>query len=71
MRVVIHDELGDEASSVVRFDFHATSRRGHAYDVEYVLFVKTSGGLVSEVIELLDTQASTEQHQGNDVGRPA
>lgn len=70
VRVVVHDELGDEASSVVRFDFHATSRRGHAYDVEYVLFVKTRDGLVSEVIELLDTQASTEQHQGNDVGRP-
>ena len=71
VRVVIHDELGDEASSVVRFDFHATSRRGHAYDVEYVLFARTRDGLVSEVIELLDTQASTEQHQGNDVGRPA
>lgn len=71
VRVVIHDELGDEASSVVRFDFHATSRRGHAYDVEYVLFAKTRDGLVSEVIELLDTQASTEQHQGNDVGRPS
>lgn len=71
VRVVVHDELGDEASSVVRFDFHATSRRGHAYDVEYVLFVKTRDGLVSEVIELLDTQASTEQHQGNDVGRPS
>ena len=71
VRVEIHDELGDEASSVVRFDFHATSRRGHAYDVEYVLFAKTRDGLVSEVIELLDTQASTEQHQGNDVGRPA
>lgn len=71
VRVEIHHELGDEASSVVRFDFHATSRRGHAYDVEYVLFARTSGGLVSEVIELLDTQASTEQHQGNDVGRPA
>jgi len=70
VRVDIHDELGDEASSVVRFDFHATSRRGHAYDVEYVLFAKTRDGLVSEVIELLDTQASTEQHQGNDVGRP-
>lgn len=70
VRVAIHDELGDEASSVVRFDFHATSRRGHAYDVEYVLFVKTRDGLVHEVIELLDTQASTEQHQGNDVGRP-
>ncbi len=70
VRVVVHEELGDEASSVVRFDFHATSRRGHAYDVEYVLFVKTRDGLVSEVIELLDTQASTEQHQGNDVGRP-
>ncbi|MEZ5407719.1 MAG: nuclear transport factor 2 family protein [Acidimicrobiales bacterium] len=70
VRVVIHDELGDESSSVVRFDFHATSRRGHAYDVEYVLFAKTRDGLVSEVIELLDTQASTEQHQGNDVGRP-
>jgi len=71
VRVIVHDELGDEASSVVRFDFHATSRRGHAYDVEYVLFAKTRDGLVSEVIELLDTQASTEQHQGNDVGRPS
>lgn len=71
VRVDIHDELGDEASSVVRFDFHATSRRGHPYDVEYVLFVKTRDGQVSEVIELLDTQASTEQHQGNDVGRPS
>ena len=70
IRVVIHDELGDEASSVVRFDLHGTSRRGHRYDVEYVLFAKTRNGLVSEVVELLDTQASTEQHQGNDIGRP-
>ena len=70
IRVVIHDELGDEESSVVRFDLHGVSRRGHSYDVEYVLFAKTRNGLVSEVVELLDTQASTEQHQGNAVGKP-
>ncbi|MEM1433340.1 MAG: nuclear transport factor 2 family protein, partial [Pseudomonadota bacterium] len=68
LRVVIHDELGDEQSSVVRFDLHATSRRGHSYDVEYVLFAKTRDGLIHEVVELLDTLASTEQHQGNAVG---
>ena len=38
VRVDIHDEIGDDASSVVRFDFHARSTRGHDYDVEYVLF---------------------------------
>ncbi|MEM7019277.1 MAG: nuclear transport factor 2 family protein [Pseudomonadota bacterium] len=70
LRVVIHDEIGDEASSVVRFDMHATSRRGNSYDVEYVLFAKTRDGLVYEVVELLDSQASTEQHQGNSVGVP-
>ncbi len=70
MRVHIHDEIGDENSSVVRFDMHAQSRRGHSYDVEYVLFAKTRDGLVCEVVELLDTLASTEQHQGNPVGRP-
>ena len=70
IRVVIRDELGDEASSVVRFDLHGVSRRGHSYDVEYVLFAKTRDGLVCDVVELLDTRASTEQHQGNPVGRP-
>ena len=63
-----HDELGDETSSCVRFDIHAMSRRGNSYDVEYVLFAKTCDGLVYEVVELLDTLASTEQHQGNAVG---
>jgi len=70
VRVVVHDEIGDENSSVVRFDLHAVSKRGHSYDVEYVLFAKTREGRVSEVVELLDTQASTEQHQGNPVGIP-
>ncbi len=70
LRVVIHDELGDEASSCVRFDLHAVSRRGYRYDVEYVLFAKTRNGLVCEVVELLDTQASTAQHQGEALGRP-
>ena len=70
VQVVIHDEIGTADSSVVRFDFHATSRRGMSYDVEYVLFAKTRDGLVCEVVELLDSQASTEQHQGNAVGVP-
>ena len=68
LRVVIHEEIGNEESSVVRFDMHAKSRRGMSYDVEYVLFAKTRDGLVCEVVELLDSQASTEQHQGNAVG---
>ena len=68
MNVVIHDELGDETSSCVRFDIHAMSRRGNSYDVEYVLFAKARDGRVYEVVELLDTLASTEQHQGNPVG---
>ena len=70
MRAVIQDELGDEASSVVRFYIRAESRRGNSYDVEYVLFVKTRDGNVCEVVELLDTLASTEQHQGNALGVP-
>ena len=70
VRVDIHDEIGDEASSVVRFDFHARSSRGHDYDVEYVLFAKTRQGRIYEVVELLDTLASNEQHQGNRVGVP-
>ncbi|MGY9072303.1 MAG: nuclear transport factor 2 family protein [Acidimicrobiales bacterium] len=69
-RVDIHDEIGDETSSVVRFDMHAMSSRGHSYDVEYVLFAKTRDGLIYEVVELLDTHASNEQHQGNPVGVP-
>ena len=68
--VDVHDEIGDEASSVVRFDFHALSTRGHSYDVEYVLFAKTRGGQIYEVVELLDTLASNEQHSGNRVGVP-
>ena len=35
-----------------------------------VLFAKTVNGLISEVIELLDTHASNEQHQGRGVGVP-
>ena len=70
IRVCIHDELGDEAASVVRFDLHAVSRRGYSYDVEYVLFAKSRLGMVYEVIELLDTHASTEQHQGRRTGVP-
>lgn len=68
--VDVHDEIGGEASSVVRFDLHATSTAGHAYDVEYVLFAKTREGKIFEVVELLDTHASNEQHQGNRVGVP-
>jgi len=68
--VEILDEIGDEASSVVRFVFHAMSRRGHPYNVEYVLFAKTTDGLIHEVVELLDSHASIEQHSGNAVGVP-
>lgn len=68
--VDLHDEIGDEASSVVRFDFHAMSTRGHPYDVEYALFVKTRDGLICEVVEMLDTLASSEQHKGNRLGVP-
>lgn len=68
--VEILDEIGDESSSVVRFNMHAMSRRGNSYDVEYVLFAKTTDGLVHEVVELLDTHASNEQHAGNAVGVP-
>ena len=70
VKVEICDEIGDGASSVVRFVFRATSRRGNPYNVEYVLFAKTTGGLICEVVELLDTHASNEQHQGNAVGVP-
>lgn len=68
--VDIHDEVGSGPASVVRFDFHAVSRRGHRYDVEYVLFAHTRDGLVTEVVELLDTHASNEQHGGHRVGVP-
>ena len=70
VKVEICDEIGDDASSVVRFVFRATSRRGNPYNVEYMLFAKTAGGLICEVVELLDTLASNEQHQGNAVGVP-
>ena len=58
------------ASSVVRFVFRATSRRGNPYAVEYVLFAKATDGMIHEVVELLDTHASNEQHQGKAVGVP-
>lgn len=70
VRIEILDEVGDEASSVVRFNFRAMSRRGHPYAVEYVIFAKTTGGKIHDVIELLDTHASNEQHKGNPVGLP-
>lgn len=70
MHTVIHDEIGDESASVVRFYVHAMNRRGRRYDVEYVLFAKARGGLVYQVIELLDSHASVEQHLGNAVGVP-
>ena len=66
--VEILDEIGDEASSVVRFNMRATARSGNSYDVEYVLFAKTRGGLVYEVVEIMDSHASNEQHAGNAVG---
>lgn len=69
LSVDILDEIGTGSSSVVRFYLHATSHRGHSYDVEYVLFAKTrDDGLVYEVVELLDTLASTDQHQGKATG---
>ncbi len=64
------DEIGDERASFVRFDFHAVSRRGHRYDVEYGLSAHTTDGRITEVVELLDTHASNEQHAGNRVGVP-
>ena len=68
--VEILDEIGNEASSVVRFVFRASSRRGNPYAVEYVLFAKANDGMIHEVVELLDTHASNEQHQGKAVGVP-
>ncbi len=68
--VEILDEIGDEASSVVRFVFRAVTGSGDSYGVEYVLFAKTTDGLIHEVVELLDTHATIEQHQGNAVGVP-
>ncbi|MEM7429330.1 MAG: nuclear transport factor 2 family protein [Pseudomonadota bacterium] len=68
--VEILDDIGDEASSVVRFNFRATSARGNPYAVEYVLFARTTAGRIHEVVELLDTHASNEQHQGRPVGVP-
>ena len=70
LSVEILDEIGDDASSVVRFNMHARSRRGRSYDVEYVLFAKTREGQIFEVVELLDTHASIEQHAGRAVGVP-
>lgn len=70
MRVSILDEVGDTGASAVRFLVHAKSRRGHQYDVEYVLFAKTRNSLVYEVIEFTDSLASAEQHKGNRVGIP-
>jgi len=68
--IEILDEIGDEASSVVRFVYTATSARAYPYRVEYVLFAKTTAGLIHEVVELLDTHASNEQHKGKAVGIP-
>ena len=68
--VEVLDESGNEMSSVVRFIFRAVSRRGNPYAVEYVLFAKTKDGKIHEVVELLDTHASNEQHQGKSVGVP-
>lgn len=66
--VEIFDEVGDETSSVARFAFRANTTKGHRYAVEYALFAKTRGGKITDVIELLDTQASTDQHQGGATG---
>lgn len=68
--IEITDEVGDEAASAVRFNIRAMSRRGHRYEVEYTLFAKSHDGLIHEVVELLDTLASTEQHAGNAIGVP-
>ena len=68
--VEILDEIGSEDSSVVRFIFRATSQRGNPYAVEYVIFAKTVNGMIHEVVELLDTYASNEQHKGNAIGVP-
>lgn len=70
VRVRIHDEIGDDGSSVVRFDFGATTARGHEYDVEYALFARARAGLIVEVVELLDTAASNAQHSGERLGVP-
>lgn len=68
--VNILDEVGDEASSCVRFNMHAVAKRGYDYDVEYILFAKTRDGKIYEVVEIMDSHASNEQHAGNLVGVP-
>ena len=68
--VEILDEMGDETAGAVRFNMRATSRRGHRYEVEYTLFAKATDKGIYEVVELLDTLASSEQHQGNAIGVP-
>ena len=70
VRIEVLDEIGTEDLSVVRFVFRATSQRGGPYAVEYVIFAKTVNGMIHEVVELLDTYASNEQHKGNAIGVP-
>ena len=55
---ILTNSVGNEASSVCRFNMKATKPNGKPYYVEYVLFCKTcvNSGLVTEIVELLDTQ---------------
>ena len=47
--------------SAVRFRFRARLRRtGETYDGEYAFFVRSSGGLIIEIFEFIDTLALAE-----------
>ena len=52
VQVDILDEVGDETSSAVRFNFRARKPNGLPYHVEYTLFCKTVGGKVCDMATL-------------------
>jgi ketosteroid isomerase-like protein len=66
VEVEILDEVGDEASSAVRFIYRATYRNnGAPYANHYTLFVRTRDGCIHEVFEALDTLASINAYAGH------
>ena len=66
VEVEILDEVGDDATSAVRFIYRATYRNnGAPYENHYTLFARARDGRIHEVFEALDTLASINAYAGH------
>jgi len=68
--IEILDDLGDNESGAVRFNYRTKLKRtGEPYELEYIVFAHGRDGLLTEVFESLDSLGSANLFAGMPVDK--